>query len=487
MARLSTKAELMTPIEITPLPYHATPLRYFTQLRQRPDAVLLDSGRPEAPGGRYDILSSDPVAMLEIDAVGKVSGVDELADLSPFAAQQALLDRFTGAVPDSELPFLGGLIGYWAYGLGQTSKAAAPQPRSIQPLQQPDLPASRVGLYDWALLQDHHKGQSWLVASAERRQHVESWLADALAPSDGAHRAHDSSPDSLPNNFPNNFQLTGDFTAELSREAYLTRFEQVQDYIRAGDCYQINLAQRFSAPYRGDPWLAYQRLRRATPTPYAGYLAWGDSAVLSLSPERFLHCSDGQVETRPIKGTRPRGITSQDDLALADSLIHSAKDRAENVMIVDLLRNDLGRVCRIGSVKVPQLCGLESYANVHHLVSVVTGQLAAGQRPLDLLAAAFPGGSITGAPKVRAMQIINELEPSSRSVYCGSLGYIDRRGHMDTSIAIRTAVLDSGWLHLWGGGGLVADSEGEDEYAETLDKIRHLMDALAKGNNENAL
>ncbi|MGO2132668.1 MAG: aminodeoxychorismate synthase component I [Halomonas sp.] len=468
---------MMTTIEITPLPYHATPLAYFSALRQRPDAVLLDSGRPQAPGGRYDILSSDPVAMLEIDTAGKVSGVDELADLSPFAAQQALLDRLTGALPHSELPFLGGLIGYWAYDLGQTPRATTPQPCSIQPLKQPDLPASRVGLYDWALIQDHQRRESWLVASAERRQQVNTWLSEAVTPDKAAKQIPDSPTD--------HFQLTGDFIADLSREAYLTRFDQVQEYIRAGDCYQINLAQRFSAPYRGDPWQAYQLLRQATPTPYAGYLAWGDSAVLSLSPERFLHCSDGQVETRPIKGTRPRGITSQNDLALADSLIHSAKDRAENVMIVDLLRNDLGRVCRIGSVQVPQLCGLESYANVHHLVSVVTGQLAAGQRPLDLLAAAFPGGSITGAPKVRAMQIINELEPTSRSVYCGSLGYVDRRGHMDTSIAIRTAVLDSGMLHLWGGGGLVADSEGDDEHAETLDKIRHLMDALRNRNNKN--
>ncbi len=212
-------------------------------------------------------------------------------------------------------------------------------------------------------------------------------------------------------------------------------------------------------------------------------MAWhsGDrqQGILSLSPERFLRCdADGRVETRPIKGTRPRGTNPAEDRRLADELSASLKDRAENVMIVDLLRNDLGRVCRPGSVRVPQLCGLESYANVHHLVSVVCGQLAEGRRALDLLAAAFPGGSITGAPKVRAMQIIDELEPSRRSIYCGSLGYVDVRGQMDTSIAIRTAVADGGQLHLWGGGGLVADSDVEAEYAETLAKIRHLMQAL---------
>jgi para-aminobenzoate synthetase component I len=256
----------------------------------------------------------------------------------------------------------------------------------------------------------------------------------------------------------------------------------VQRYIRAGDCYQINLAQRFSAPYRGDLWAAYLRLREATPTPFAGYMAWpaerGEQAILSVSPERFLSCREGRVEARPIKGTRPRGATRDEDRQLAAELEESLKDRAENVMIVDLLRNDLGRVCRVGSVRVPQLCGLESYANVHHLVSVITGELDADRRPLDLLASSFPGGSITGAPKVRAMQIIDALEPSRRSVYCGSLGYVDVRGRMDTSIAIRTAVADRERLHLWGGGGVVADSSGEAEYRETLDKIRHLMAAL---------
>lgn len=462
MSRLTIKAELMTSIQIHSLPYHSTPLAYFSALRQRPGAVLLDSGKPEAPGGRYDILSSDPLAMLEIDAAGKVSGVDELADHSPFAAQQALLEWLNSETPPSDLPFLGGLIGYWAYDLGQAAHSH----------QVTTLPACRVGLYDWALIQDHQQHESWLVASAERHQQVMAWLADVLECSDEARQAHES-PSSR-------FRLSGKFTAELSREAYLTRFARVQDYIRAGDCYQINLAQRFSAPYQGDPWQAYQLLRQATPTPYAGYLAWDNSAILSLSPERFIRCRKGHVETRPIKGTRPRGANPDEDQALAESLQTSIKDRAENVMIVDLLRNDLGRVSRPGSVQVPQLCGLESYANVHHLVSVVTAELAEGQRPLDLLAAAFPGGSITGAPKVRAMQIINELEPSSRSVYCGSLGYVDRRGYMDTSIAIRTAVLDQGVLHLWGGGGLVADSQGEDEYTETLDKIRHLMTALDK-------
>ena len=463
MMRQLREADAMTaPIEITPLPYHDDPLAVFAALRDRPGAVLLDSGRPAAPGGRYDILSCDPLVQLEVDAEGAIHGDPAVAGSSPFEAQQALLDRLPDEVPDSALPFLGGLIGYWSYDLGRRLEPVAGQAQAAVA-----LPTSRVGLYDWAIIQDHARQQSWLVASAPRRRQVLAWLETPPPPAA-------------------DFNLTAPFTAELSRQDYLTRFARVQGYIRAGDCYQINLAQRFSAPYRGDLWQAYRRLRNATPTPFAGYMAWGDKAILSLSPERFLECRNGRVETRPIKGTRPRGQTPEEDRRLASALANSPKDRAENVMITDLLRNDLGRVCRPGSVKVPKLCSLESYANVHHLVSVIVGELASGQRPMDLLAAAFPGGSITGAPKVRAMQIIDELEPSRRSAYCGSLGYIDVRGQMDTSIAIRSVVADGGMLHLWGGGGLVADSQGEAEYVETLDKIRHLMAALAASGDESS-
>lgn len=445
-------------LDITPLPYQEDPLGYFAVLRHRPGAVLLDSGRPSAPGGRYDILSSDPLSLIEVDANGAIHGDPSLAGASVFGSQQALLDRLSATVPDSDLPFLGGLIGFWGYDLG---RHLAPIPAGAHRLL--DLPASRVGLYDWALIQDHQRRQSWLVATPDRRRQVNDWLISHV-------------PEQR------EFRLNSPFMPEMTRDEYLERFSTVQAYIHAGDCYQINLTQRFSASFEGDLWLAYQRLRKATPTPFAGYLAWQDKAILSLSPERFLRCEAGHVEARPIKGTRPRGDTPKSDQRLATDLETSLKDRAENVMIVDLLRNDLGRVCRPGSVKVPQLCRLESYANVHHLVSVVTGRLAKGKRPLDLLAAAFPGGSITGAPKVRAMQIIDELEPSQRSAYCGSLGYVDVRGRMDTSIAIRTTIADRGQLHLWGGGGLVADSRGEAEYTESLDKIRHLMRALATPN-----
>ncbi|MBY5927412.1 MULTISPECIES: aminodeoxychorismate synthase component I [unclassified Halomonas] len=452
-------------LDITPMPYQPTPLGYFESLRSRPGAVLLDSGRPKAPGGRFDILTSDPLDQLEIDPLGKAWDAEgNLVTGSPFAAQQRLLNRLPKTDLVSELPFLGGLIGYWSYDLGRLIAGVKGPARAST-----RLPLARLGLYDWALIQDHEQQRSYLVADTARRQQVLAWL---LEPAEDSH-----------------FTLTSRFTSNLDEASYRDRFERVQHYIRAGDCYQINLAQRYSARYQGDLWGAYRCLRAATPTPFSGFMSWqgrhAEQGLLSVSPERFIECREGTVEARPIKGTRPRGQSPAEDLALAEELRQSVKDQAENVMIVDLLRNDLGRVCETGSVNVPQLCGLESYANVHHLVSIVSGKLPPHTPPLTLMEAAFPGGSITGAPKIRAMQIIDELEPDRRSAYCGSLGYVDVRGHMDTSIAIRTVVADDKHLHIWGGGGLVADSEADAEYTETRDKIRHLMSALGDSSHQD--
>ncbi|MGM0833147.1 MAG: aminodeoxychorismate synthase component I [Pseudomonadota bacterium] len=447
-------------LTIKALPYSPNPLETFSCLRQRPGAVLLDSGRPKA-SGRYDIISSDPLATLEVLPNGKTEfhsahmRLPEALTGDMAAQQQWMLEQLPRTDMSCDLPFLGGLMGYWSYDLGRNHLAIPSRHPSVT-----QLPLARLGLYDWCITIDHQTQTAWLVACATRQQQVLEWLACP------------------PSTTGEDFILTQPFQAELSQADYTKRFNAVQRYIRAGDCYQINLAQRFTARYQGDEWQAYLRLRKATPTPFSGFMAWKNQAVLSLSPERFLQCREGVVETRPIKGTRPRGQTPEEDQTLAEQLLNSTKDRAENVMIVDLLRNDLGRVCAPGSIRVPQLCQLESYPNVHHLVSVVQGQLAKHRSPLSLLTAAFPGGSITGAPKIRAMQIIDELEPCQRSVYCGSLGYIDIRGSMDTSIAIRTMVADAGTLHVWGGGGLVADSKAEEEYTETLDKIRHLISAL---------
>ncbi|HEX9016849.1 MAG TPA: aminodeoxychorismate synthase component I, partial [Chloroflexota bacterium] len=246
----------------------------------------------------------------------------------------------------------------------------------------------------------------------------------------------------------------------------------------AGDIYQVNLSQRLRAPLGTTSWDLYRSLRRVSPVPYGAYLGLGDFDVVSASPELFLRKDGMRVETRPIKGTRPRGRTLEEDRRLANDLLASEKDRAENVMIVDLLRNDIGKVCETGSVKVPDLHSLESYATVHHLVSTVVGTLGAGHDAVSLLKACFPGGSITGCPKIRSMEIIDELEPTQRGVYCGSIGFIGFDGSLDTSIAIRTVLVKEGWAYFQVGGAIVADSDPEAEYQETLDKARAVLLAL---------
>ena len=271
------------------------------------------------------------------------------------------------------------------------------------------------------------------------------------------------------------FRVTSNIVSSHTRESYGRAFRRIHQYIRDGDCYQVNLAQRFSASASGDPWLAYQALRVINPAPFSAYLSTPYAQVLSSSPERFLRVHHGMVETKPIKGTRPRAGHARLDAELAEQLRLSEKDRAENVMIVDLLRNDLSKNCELGSVKVPRLFEIESYATVHHLVSTVTGTLKAGRDSIELLRGCFPGGSITGAPKLRAMQIIDEVERARRGVYCGAIGYIGFDGGMDTNIAIRTLTVSHGSVRFWAGGGIVADSQAESEYQESFDKAGALL------------
>ena len=273
--------------------------------------------------------------------------------------------------------------------------------------------------------------------------------------------------------------------SSFTHAEYLDAVARVREYIYAGDIFQANLSQRFEAPLSDTPWELYQRMRTRNAAPFAAYFECPGAAIVSASPERFLRVDvDGHVETRPIKGTRPRGVGPEHDGALGQALTESAKDRAENLMIVDLMRNDLSRVCAPGTVRVPELFTLERYATVHHLVSTVVGQLAPGSDAFDLVRATFPGGSITGAPKLRAMEIIAELEPSQRGVYCGSLGYWSVTGALDTSIAIRTAVAVGDRVYFSAGGGIVADSDPEQEYRETLDKARGMIDALPRNGAE---
>jgi para-aminobenzoate synthetase component 1 len=417
--------------------------------------VLLDAGRPAAERGRFDLLSAWP--QLEL-----APSTNECGESFFKRLRQALATLGSAELPDGcQLPFAGGLIGYLSYDFGRRLEHL--------PSQAGDdlgLADARFGIYAWALISDHQRATSQLLfhpklASGERQRLIQMFSAPATSGETAS------------------FSLCGPFAAEQNNESYQQAIARIQQYIAAGDCYQINYAQRFCAPCTGDPWAAYRALRLACPTPFAGYFRLdAESAVLSLSPERFLRVRDRQVETRPIKGTRPRLADPQADLANARELLSSSKDRAENLMIVDLLRNDLGRSCAVGSVRVPELFSLESYPNVHHLTSCVTGQLAEGQDALDLLAGSFPGGSITGAPKIRAMQIIDELEPSRRGPYCGSLLYLDVRGEMDSSITIRTLLVKDGKVTCWGGGGIVADSHWEAEYQESIDKVSVLLRTL---------
>ncbi|MFZ6049431.1 aminodeoxychorismate synthase component I [Pseudomonas sp. CR3202] len=436
------------------LPYHESPCERFALVRQAPGAVLLDAGRPVADRGRYDLFSAWPLAEF-------APAPGESAKDFTHRLRQALAGLGETALPaGTELPFVGGLIGYLAYDFGRRVEHLPEQ--AIDDLQLPD---ARLGLYAWALVSDHQARTSQLVfhpsLDGNERQRLIALFSE---------------PGSAP---AGPFRLRAPFRANLEESTYRQAIERVQAYIQAGDCYQVNFTQRFQAPCEGDPWTAYQALRAACPTPFAGYQALADGdAILSLSPERFIKVSQGQVETRPIKGTRPRGHTPEEDRAQAEALLASRKDRAENLMIVDLLRNDLGRSCATGSVRVPELFALESYPNVHHLVSAITGRLAADKDALDLIMGSFPGGSITGAPKIRAMQIIDELEPTRRSIYCGSLLYLDVRGELDSSIAIRTVLVKDGQASCWGGGGIVADSDWQEEYRESITKVKVLMQTL---------
>ncbi|RRJ84867.1 aminodeoxychorismate synthase component I [Aestuariirhabdus litorea] len=451
---------------LTAIPYHCDSSLYFERLRHLPYPVWLDScaHQPGLEGGRYDILSAKPEELIEYRQGQCRHTVDDgstrLESLPPMLLLAQRLARYQQVA--CELPFCGGALGLFGYEL-----KAQFEPTRCPNTRHHDEAEMRVGIYLWGLVQDHQRRQSQLVFHPEAPPRFREQI-QALVLEGGAATA---SP-------PGRFQLLTPFQCDTSAEGYRVSFERIQHYIRAGDCYQINYTQRFSSRYQGDPLTAYLKLRQTSPAPFSAYLETPEGAVLSHSPERFIECRGRRVESKPIKGTAVRGATPEEDRQNARQLLESDKDRAENLMIVDLLRNDLGRDCRPGSIKVPRLFALESYANVHHLVSTVTGTLGYDRTALDLFTHAFPGGSITGAPKIRAMEIIDELEDQSRSIYCGSIAYLSFNRRMDSSICIRTLLAHRGELHCWGGGGIVADSEYEAEREESFAKVRNLVRAL---------
>lgn len=457
------------------LPYLENSQRYFERIRHFAAPVYLDSGKPLCPYGRYDIIAADPAARLsfseKLTTLIKPDGSEQLQG-NPFSHLRALYDSYQQHCPAPEddtikaLPFCGGMIGYFAYDLGRSLEVMPEQTANDI-----DLPDMQAAIYSWAIVTDHELQLCYLVTTPL----VNEQNADALA---RQLQQSKPEPESEATRKLSEFRLNSAFSSNMSEQEYYGSLDRISDYIQAGDCYQVNFAQRFTATCEGDPWQAYSLLREHAPTPYSAYMETEQGAILSLSPEQFVEANNGKVTTKPIKGTRPRGENPVADAQLKLALHDSEKDRAENLMIVDLLRNDISKVCEHGSVRVPKLFAVESYANVHHLVSTITGRLDSDKTPLDLLEHSFPGGSITGAPKIRAMQIIEELEPHRRSIYCGSIGYLSFSGKMDSSITIRTLLCQNGKIHCWAGGGIIADSETADEYQETYNKVNNLLKAL---------
>jgi len=401
-------------------------------------------------------------------------GDGDAPDTNTLSAEMESLIQHYEMPMQNALPVLtGGWIGFLSYEFGYIKE------KRLSPLcRVPATPLLSAGFYLWAA--SHNRATEtyhlWVHPECpdQTRSALQLWLS------------------SRPANNPAKWKMVSPFKARQPAEEFIAGVKTVKHYINAGDCYQANLSQEFQGSYSGDPWLAFQALAEANPTPYSAFLNTGSGAVLSISPERFLKIRGRTIKTSPIKGTRPRGDTPSEDAGYAAELEASEKDRAENLMIVDLLRNDLSVHATPGSVTVDSLFALESYRNVHHLVSHIRAELADDASPIQVLFDAFPGGSITGAPKIRAMEIIRELEPHWRGPYCGSIFYRGLDGTLDSNIAIRTMLCDGdlsegpageqGTIRCCGGGGIVADSDPESEYQETLTKVKPLMDFLENLN-----
>jgi para-aminobenzoate synthetase component 1 len=449
----------------------------FELIKDNPYSFFLDSGMDPQKLGRFSFMGSSPFLVMRSRG-GEITLVQgdkqEVQQGNPFDVLGRLLERYKLAHCPAPVPFLGGAVGYLSYDLCHFIERLPSTARDDL-----NLPQSYFAFYDAVLAFDHLKERVYLVSTGfpeleegrrlkrarMRLEEMKDWVSSALpVPGVGLKPASGNGEITLESNF--------------TPEEYIEAVSRVREYIAAGDVFQVNLSQRFEADLGVPPWELYRRLREVNPAPFASYLNLEGVTIVSASPERFLKVRQGLVETRPVKGTRPRGQSPEEDAALAQELLHSAKDRAENIMIVDLERNDLGRVCRYGTVKVSELAILETFPTVFHLTSTIIGHLSENRSNIDLLKATFPGGSITGAPKVRAMELIDELEPTRRSVYTGSIGYLGFNGDLDINIVIRTILVKEGRAYFQVGGGIVYDSDPEGEYQETMAKAKALIQAL---------
>lgn len=457
-----------------------TPLNAYLAIPRDQPSFLLESGAQAGRGAqaRYSFVGGSPYHILEArDGLmrqwtpreqwqGWTPTVDPLRDAF------ALMGTTSVALPPGAPPFIGGVVGCLGYGLSRRHLRLGYRAR---PASFPDLywlfvdlvaafdHADRTLTVSFCPSPERFAGESRSRLLQEGRERLERFLSAATRSTTTAHELA---------------MGQGTVAVGMSRDAYCDMVERAKAYIAAGDIFQANLAQRFVAPYSGDGLDVYRRLRAINPSPFAAFLDLGDTHVICSSPERLVRRTGREVETRPIAGTRPRGTNLAEDARLTADLLLSAKERAEHLMLVDLERNDLGRVCTYGSVKVDELMVTERYSHVIHIVSNVRGTLRDNASNFDLLDAVFPGGTVTGVPKIRCLEIIDELEPVSRGLYTGSIGYVSWSGQMDWNIVIRTLTLAPGELALYAGAGIVADSDPEKEYAETLHKAQALINAI---------
>jgi len=444
---------------IKAITYYSDSSYYFEKIKHLEWPVFLDScyqkDKPQSKYARFDIVAANPFIKIRAK-----SGITSVTDRNGHYQQKKpsldvlsdLMDQYQK--PSCNFPFVGGAIGYCSYELNlKTSKKNT-------------IDTMTMGIYDWALVVDHFDKKAYIVSMLLDSK-TEACISDLVS-------IFSEDKDNL----VQEFKIKTSVSDNLSFIDYKNKFDKVMSYINAGDCYQINLSKKFKVNTEGDSWHFYKKFRDINKSPFMAYLLYDDFEILSGSPERFIKSKDGIVTTRPIKGTRVRGATKELDMKNANELLNSVKDQSENLMIVDLLRNDLSMNCEVGSIKVEELFSIESYPNVHHLVSTISGILKKQSNNIKLFSDSFPGGSITGAPKIRATEIIDELEEHSRDLYCGSVCYFSFDGSMDSNVAIRSMVHKNQKLYFYSGGGVTAGSNVDDEYQEIEDKVENIKQTI---------